>query len=325
MLTIFFDVINIIPIVSSALMSIAAYPEDNKQSILNGGEVIVGSIERWFTISDTVFGRIGLFDIDYSKESISTPAISDGNNNLQETQAAEEETTELTDQGMEITNIIKENVAKWYVAIRNLTIVILLLILIYIGIRMATSSLASQKSAYKKMLMNWVVSLVLVFLLHYIIFFAIGLSNALSVTLQNASKGIIGENGEKNIEQELMAGTKLDKEDDDLYQNGKVITPRTGLIESLTRTNGVNIIYLSIILWILVYYQLKFFFLYLKRFLTVGFLIVIAPIITITYALDKAGDRKSPSIFCLDEGIFSKCIHTTITRNFIFNIYERSI
>lgn len=198
---------------------------------------------------------------------------------------------EAVDKGVEITNIIKENVAKWYVAIRNLTIVILLLILIYIGIKMATSSLSSQKSRYKKMIMNWLVSLILVFLLHYIIFFATALSEALVDTLESASKGIVGENGERNIEQELIAGTKLDKDDEELYQGGKVIVPRTGLIESLTKTNGVNIVYLSIIFWILIFYQLKFFFLYLKRFLTVGFLIVIAPLITVTYSIDKAGDR----------------------------------
>ena len=45
--------------------------------------------------------------------------------------------------------------------------------------------------------------------------------------------------------------------------------------------------------WVLVFYQLKFFFLYLKRFLTVGFLIVIAPLITVTYSIDKAGDGKA--------------------------------
>lgn len=327
MLTIFFDAINIIPIVCATLMSIAAYPEDNQESVLNGGEAIVGNIERWFSISDTVFGKVGLFDINYAQESESTTPIN--NNNMQTTQGSTEN-TEKIDEGNQITNVIKENVAKWYMAIRNLTIVILLLVLIYIGIRMATASLATQRAKYQKMIANWLASVVLVFSLHYIIFFAIGLSDALVIMLQNGSKGIIGQDGEKNIEQELMAGTRLSPEnmqaeEDTLYQDGKVIVPRTGLIESLTETNGVNIIYLSILLWVLVFYQLKFFFLYLKRFLTVGFLIVIAPLITVTYAIDKAGDRKSTSIFSLDEGVFGKRIYTAIACNFIFNIYECSI
>ena len=67
MLTIFFDAINIIPIVCATLMSIAAYPEDNQESVLNGGEAVVGKIKRWFSISDTVFGKVGLFDINYAR------------------------------------------------------------------------------------------------------------------------------------------------------------------------------------------------------------------------------------------------------------------
>lgn len=72
MLTIFFDVINIIPIVCSTLMSIAAYPQDNQESVLNGGEVVLDGVKRWFSISDTVFGKVGLFDINFSVESKST-------------------------------------------------------------------------------------------------------------------------------------------------------------------------------------------------------------------------------------------------------------
>ena len=53
-------------------MSIAAYPQDNQESILNGGDVVVDGVSRWFSISDTVFGKVGLFDINFSVESQST-------------------------------------------------------------------------------------------------------------------------------------------------------------------------------------------------------------------------------------------------------------
>jgi hypothetical protein len=39
--------------------------------------------------------------------------------------------------------------------------------------------------------------------------------------------------------------------------------------------------------------ELKFFWLYMKRFLMVGFLIMISPLITISYSIDKAGDGKA--------------------------------
>lgn len=292
LVTIFFDVMNVIPIVCSTLMSIVAYPQDNQQSVIttgeNAGEADVEEINRWFSISDTVFGKVDLFDIDFSK----TGNSAEGNfakDYMQTTQA--EPNKQVTNDGQQITSVIKENTAKWYVAIRNLTIVFLLLVLIYVGIKMAISNLGPQKAKYQKMLLNWLVSVLLVFVLHYIIFFAIALSDALVEALQNAASSIIGVNGEKNIEQELIKGTKLTKDDTTLYSEGKILPARIGLLDALTQTNGWNLVYVSVIYWILIFYQLKFFFLYLKRFLTIGFLIVISPLITVTYAIDKAGDR----------------------------------
>ena len=46
----------------------------------------------------------------------------------------------------------RNNVAIWYYGLRNLAIVILLGILIYVGIRMAISTVATDEAKYKKML-----------------------------------------------------------------------------------------------------------------------------------------------------------------------------
>ena len=43
----------------------------------------------------------------------------------------------------------------------------------------------------------------------------------------------------------------------------------------------------------LVFYELRFFLMYMKRLFVIGFLIVISPLITITYAIDRAGDNRS--------------------------------
>ena len=44
---------------------------------------------------------------------------------------------------------IRKNIAIWYYALRNLAIGILLAILIYVGIRMAISTVASDEAKYK--------------------------------------------------------------------------------------------------------------------------------------------------------------------------------
>ena len=81
---------------------------------------------------------------------------------------------------------IRKNIAIWYYALRNLAIGILLAILIYVGIRMAISTVASEEAKYKVMLKDWVVSFVLVFLMQYIIAFTLNANNALVSIMENA-------------------------------------------------------------------------------------------------------------------------------------------
>ena len=76
----------------------------------------------------------------------------------------------------------REGVATWYFALRNMAIVVSLAVLIYIGIRMAISSIASEKARYKKMLTDWSVGFAVLFFLHYIILLVIIISYLLLVT-----------------------------------------------------------------------------------------------------------------------------------------------
>ena len=44
---------------------------------------------------------------------------------------------------------------------------------------------------------------------------------------------------------------------------------------------------------LLVGYEYKFLIMYIKRFMVIGLLVVVSPLITCTYSLDKAGDGKA--------------------------------
>ncbi len=50
----------------------------------------------------------------------------------------------------------RKTVATWYYMMRIVATAILLVILIYVGIRMALASVADDKAKYKKMLFDWV-------------------------------------------------------------------------------------------------------------------------------------------------------------------------
>ena len=59
-------------------------------------------------------------------------------------------------------------IASWYRAFRNISIVGLLIVLVYIGIRIMISSTSSDKAKYKENLQDWLVAMCLVFFIHYI-------------------------------------------------------------------------------------------------------------------------------------------------------------
>ena len=63
---------------------------------------------------------------------------------------------------------LKDTIASWYRAFRNIAIVGLLSVLIYLGIRIIISSTADDKAKYKESLNNWFVALCLVFVIHFI-------------------------------------------------------------------------------------------------------------------------------------------------------------
>lgn len=67
-------------------------------------------------------------------------------------------------------------VSSWYYRLRNIAIIASMLVLIYIGIRIIFSSLnPNGKAKYKNMLMDWIVSICLIFCMHYIMLFSVKL------------------------------------------------------------------------------------------------------------------------------------------------------
>lgn len=228
-------IFNIIPTLISALL----------KSVVNSQQV-AGSGTMEFTIQDLLAGKYDMFSIDFF-------------GNINETE--------------KLNGKLTQNIVIWYSAMRNLAIGLTLLVLVYVGIRMSISTVADEKAKYQKMLIAWVKGFCLIFVLIYIIVFAINVSNALVDLIPESTE---------NLEKTLM------------YGNGTVQNPEDGsIMEQLSTLKGWNYVAICILYWVIVYYQLKFFILYFKRVLSVGLLTIISPLISITYPIDSIGDEKA--------------------------------
>ena len=114
-------------------------------------------------------------------------------------------------------NELKTYIAGWYKTLRNLALVILLSILVYVGIRIMLSSVASDKAKYKQMLGDWVVAVCLLFLMHYIMSFSIYIVNELtdmivSIQADGSKKNEVLNQirGNLTVDQEKNLGAAVD-------------------------------------------------------------------------------------------------------------------
>ena len=72
---------------------------------------------------------------------------------------------------------LQPTVATWYKALRAIALVGLLSVLVYVGIRILISSTGQEKAKYKKMIIDWLSALCLLFVLHYIMLFTLEMSS----------------------------------------------------------------------------------------------------------------------------------------------------
>lgn len=185
----------------------------------------------------------------------------------------------ILDNGSVVSNI-RNSIAGWYYVMRMIASAILLCVLIYVGIRMAITTIASDKAAYKKMLVDWVCSLALIFVLQYIILFTFAVNEAFIKALASVSNST-----------ELI----------NAMQNIKVIS------------KGISAasIAATIVFCMLTAQTLALLFSYFKRMLKIAFLIIIAPLITLTYSMDKMGDGKAQALTAwLKEFVYTVLLQT---------------
>lgn len=163
---------------------------------------------------------------------------------------------------------VTPQVTKYYYIMRQLAIGLSLFVLIYVGIRMALASTAEASVKYKNMLTSWAVSLALLYVMHYIIIIINMVSNQLLEMVRNLATTIQIDDVESHIVE--------------------------GYVSTLQHSaTGLHAFTALVMVTAFVYYQIKFVVMYTKRFCEIAFLIVISPLVTITYSIDKVGDNKA--------------------------------
>lgn len=229
--------------------------------------------------------------------------------------------------------MLQSTISSWYLTLRNLALVILLSVLVYIGIRIIISSTAQDKAKYKERLTSWVVAVALLFFMHYIMSFATTIVEAISEGINRTDAPVVlvlpelkdyrvqvrGENDEGKWETNYVESSKFFASYTD-ETTGQYVWP-TNLMgkvrldmqleppevsedNTILRKLGYTVMFL-----ILVFYTVAFFIVYLKRVIMLAFLTMIAPLVAMTYPVDKLKDGNAQAFnMWIKEYIFNLLI-----------------
>ena len=211
-------------------------PEDSSTELtlqgLPTGETIdeeEGNVaNNWVSMEDFFLGNIQLTDINIFQSNSSSSIVGS----------------------------IRQIIADWYVALRNLAGVALLCGIIYIAIRTLLSSIADEKAHYKEMLFDWFKSACLVVFVH-----------VLMILILNICDFILN----------ILSST----------------VPRYGMLAfvrgNLASSWDTNQIGYIVLYAMLIYYTFVFSIAYLKRFFYTMLLILMAPIVSLMYGFGQHG------------------------------------
>lgn len=224
-------------------------------SIFSHASLAVGegeAVDDTYTVDDIVFNRVPIFDVNIFKENAAGKEIRSGS----------------------FIENIRNAIAVWYVSFRNIAAIIMVLLLIYAGIRMAISTVASDRAQYKNIMIGWVKGIILLFTIHYMMVAIINLNEMFVSAVSDA----IGNPG--------------------IYETIKTRAYDWRLAIGIPSA----IMYCAlIVIW------LRFIWIYLKRTFSVFIMIIVAPFISVKYTIDSVNGARGSSF-----GSWLKLFSTTV-------------
>lgn len=220
---------------------------------------------------------------------------------------------------------LRSTISNWYTILRDISLVALLSVLVYIGIRIIISSTSNDKAKYKQMLMDWIVAICLLFVMQYIMAFSnlivkkvieiidttqVSASDETGITepevflinekkyVDKAYKSLVGDEGENSPYYNYFT-------DDQGNPSGESSTVLVWPAENFMQQARIKLQLLSdsketyiaigwkLIYVVLVIFTLIFIVTYVKRVIYMAFLTIIAPLVALTYPIDRINDGKA--------------------------------
>lgn len=111
--------------------------------------------------SGNYYTKLGLFDINFFSDRT------------------------ITSETIVSSEVLAPVIGNIYISLRNLALILMMLVVLYIGIKIMVSSVAAQQAKYKQLLVDWLVGFALLFMMHYIMSGIVSLNTIVVKMLSN--------------------------------------------------------------------------------------------------------------------------------------------
>ena len=248
----------------------------------NEKEKIIKDAKKLITIDSILFNEEPLVDVNFFEDSEAVQEIKEKNPKAFIIQ-------------------LRNGVKMWYYIIRNIAIMVMVVILMYVAIRMLLNmytSSAEDKARYKEMMIAWVKALSTLTVMHIIIYAVIAFNTDIISMIKDVA----------HI-------------DDPRLQNLNVILLERALDIRLSVSFPATILYVLV-----TYLTVQYFFLYLKRFVMVVILIVSGPFIILKTAYESTGKSVSKAyskwFYDLIMNVLEQSVHALFFALFVRNLFD---
>lgn len=177
---------------------------------------------------------------------------------------------------------------KFFNRFTYIAIVAYLIILLYMGIRIVLSSTGKGMARYKKLFFDWVLGIIILFLFPYVIRYTIKINDAVVSYI-----GVLRTRANISIEEAEIIDYPGGLAFPFAYLGADAAASQDYMSQMRTKALETGRIMYAICWFVMIKELVAFLLIYIKRLLITLFLIVIFPLVTISYAVDKIGDGKS--------------------------------
>ena len=185
-------------------------------------------------------------------------------------------------------SILKDVVNQWYSVFTDIALAVYVMLLLIVGIKILFASTGAAKAKYKDILKDWVIGICMLLLFPYVMRMLVNINDILVAYVAEAGNAVRTKPIKLINDENIASSFGSDDFVDQMLEDGENVNNPTNTMaymRNLARTQGR--IPLAIVYLILIFQLIVILWVYYKRAFMVAFLIIIFPLVAMTYTIDK--------------------------------------